>query len=35
MTLKELYNVADYKDSMGMLINGDCMSVMRERERER
>lgn len=35
MTLKELYNIADYKDDMGMLINDDCMAVMRERERER
>lgn len=28
MTLKELYNKADYKDELGMLFNGDCLDIL-------
>ena len=30
MTLKELYNKADYKDNMGMCFKGDCLEVMKD-----
>src|SRR5574344_2643817 len=30
MTLKELYNIADYKNENSMLFNKDCIEVMKE-----
>ena len=30
MTLKELYNKADYKDELGMMFNGDCLELMKD-----
>lgn len=27
-TLKDLYNIADYKDELGMLFNGDCLDIL-------
>ena len=32
MTLKELYKIADYKDSHGMLFHGDCLEIMKNIE---
>ena len=32
MTLKELYETADYKDSHGMLFHGDCLEIMKNIE---
>ena len=32
MTLKELYETADYKDSHGMLFHGDCIEIMKNIE---
>jgi DNA modification methylase len=29
MTLKELYNKADYKDELGMCFKGDCLDIMK------
>ena len=29
MTIKELYNKADYKDELGMCFKGDCLEVMK------
>ena len=34
MTLKELYKIADYKDSHGMLFHGDCLEIMKDIEDE-
>lgn len=34
MTLKELYKIADYKDSHGMLFHGDCLEIMKNIENE-
>ena len=34
MTLKELYKIADYKDSHGMLFHGDCLEIMKNIEDE-
>ena len=32
MTLSELYKIADYKDSKGMLFNGDCLEYLKKME---
>jgi site-specific DNA-methyltransferase (adenine-specific) len=35
MTLKELYNIADYKDKYGMLFNCDCIKFMEKLQTDR
>ncbi len=30
MTLRELYNKADYKDELGMCFKGDCLDIMKD-----